>query len=306
MMNVLITGKSGYIGNALADWLAQWPDLYCTTIVSLRGEGWKTQSFRGYDVVFHGAGLAHDHRAPTEEYDSANRRLAIDAAEKAKSDGVRRFLLMSTMAVYGNDGVVGQKNEIGPNTAPDPQSAYGRSKYAAELGIMALHDENFAVGIVRAPMVYGANCPGNYGRLRELALRYGIVPLVENERSMIYIDHLCEFLRLCMHLDGDKTVNRTPQSGIYCPRDEELFCTGQAMAWIAQANHRAIRRSKLLGLCLKPAGLVIPGVRKAFGNLTYDKGLSIIPIHEYSKLSLKEAITATEAGWTGAHTARME
>ena len=288
-INVLITGQNSYIGNNLARWLAQWPDIYAVDKISLRLPAWKNASFHGYDAVCHMAGLAHLRNAPPETYDAINRALAVEAAEKAKNEGVSRYIFMSTAAVYGVRDVVGQENEIKPSTMPKPTTIYGKSKYAAEAGIRACENETFTVSIVRAPMVYGANCPGNYGRLRRLVLRFGVIPLIENERSMIYIDHLCEYLRLLIHRS---------EGGVYCPQDDALFCTADVMRWIAEANGRSVVTSQSLGTLIKPAARVLPMIHKAFGNLTYAKSLSVLPINEYCTLSPRDAITATELGWT--------
>ncbi|MCL2167383.1 MAG: NAD-dependent epimerase/dehydratase family protein [Clostridiales bacterium] len=288
MMKLLITGKNSYVGRSLEKWLRQWPDRYAVDMLSLRGAEWKESAFQPYDVLFHAAGIAHQSHVPGGEYDKVNRDLAIEAAGKAKQEGVRQFILLSSMAVYGFEGRIGAKNEICAETVPRPQSAYGRSKYEAETGVGSLADADFSVCAIRAPMIYGANCPGSYRSLRRLALGSAVVPVYRNERSMIYIDHFCEYTRLL--IDG-------ACKGVFCPQDSEYWCTASVMEWIALDNGRRVRKSKMLGRAIAGLAAAVPAVRKAFGNLTYARDLPLIPAGEYCRWNPREAIRATESGW---------
>ena len=92
-----------------------------------------------------------------ELYYRVNRDLAVKAARKARAEGVRQFILMSSMSVYGTDTGV-----ITPETVPQPVSFYGKSKLAAEELIQKEADEHFRVCILRPPMVYGPGCKGNF------------------------------------------------------------------------------------------------------------------------------------------------
>ena len=319
MKRILITGTRGYVGTSLAAYLAQWPERYETAFVSLRDETWQSSSWQGYDVLFHAAGIAHQPHAPAALYDRVNRALTEQVAVKAKRDGIGKFILISTMAVYGVEDRIGRKNEIGIDSVPAPRSPYGKSKLAAEAAALELGDARFAVNVVRAPMVYGPRCPGNYAKLRRLTLRFGLIPDMANERSMIYIDHLCEYIRLLIDGEHERAFSRrdgehvrafspqggenertfSPQdsehAGIFCPQDGEYACTASLMAWIAAAHGRPVRRSRLLGLGVKSAGAFLPGLRKAFGNLTCDRSLSVIPCADYCRLRTRETIRETEA-----------
>ena len=288
MKKVLITGKDSYVGAALAGWLSQWPADYVVDTLEMREPAWRGFSFRGYDAVFHVAGIVHQPKAPRSLYYQVNRDLAIEAAQKAKGEGVGQFILMSTMAVFGVGDRMRRKNEIKAGAALRPKSAYGKSKKEAESGIMGMQGEGFAVCIVRAPMVYGANCPGNYGSLRRLAVQYGLGPLIENARSMIYVGNLCAFVRLLIDRQGQ---------GFYHPQDSAYMCTAEVMAWIAMENGRPFRKSKLLAWAVKCLAPVLPGLRKAFGSLAYAYDLSAISPEDYCRWSPQEAIKATEAAW---------
>src|SRR5699024_6822070 len=120
---------------------------------------------------------------------------------------------------------------IDESTRLNPKTHYGKSKKAAEDSIQKLETDEFKVAIVRPPMIYGKGCPGNYQRLRKLALRTPIFPDVDNRRSMIYIDNLSEFLRLL-------TLNT--ERGFYCPQNEEYMNTALLIKKISKVNNKKV------------------------------------------------------------------
>src|SRR6056297_2768731 len=122
MIRVLITGKNSYIGTSLEKWLMREPDKYKVDTVDMKDGSWKEKDFSGYDVVFHVAGIAHVSSDPKMEdmYYKVNRDLAIETAEKTKSDGVMQFIFMSSIIVYGNSS--SSKRVIDKNTVPTPSN----------------------------------------------------------------------------------------------------------------------------------------------------------------------------------------
>ena len=106
MKNILITGTGSYIGVSLENYLGKWPENYRVDSLDMRGTDWENHSFRGYDAVFHVAGLVHQPDSKNDParsglYDQVNHILAVRTAEKAKADGVGQFLFMSSESVYG-------------------------------------------------------------------------------------------------------------------------------------------------------------------------------------------------------------
>ena len=288
MMRVLITGAGSYVGSSFANWLSKWPDKYTVDTIDMRDPAWQETSFAGYDAVFHVAGIVHRPDAPEDLYYRVNRDLAVAVAGKAKREGVKRLIHMSTASVYGLEGKAGRHSEIGADTPPNPNTPYGKSKYEADVLLMDLQGEGFSVCLVRPPMIFGANCPGNYGRLRRLALRACCVPALANTRSMIYIGNFCEYVRLLLH---------SGEAGVFCPQDAEPYCTAELMRWIAEENGRKLGQGKLLAVAVRCLAPVLPPLRKAFGNLTYAPALSVVPQGDYCLWSPREAVKATEVGW---------
>lgn len=257
---ILITGANSYIGMSFENWLCQWPDKYSVETIDMLDDSWREKSFADYDVVFHVAGIVHKKETKKNEnlYYSINRDLACEVAEKAKNDSVRQFIFLSSMSVYGIETGV-----IDKNTPVKPKSAYAKSKSQAEELINKLADDSFTVTILRPPMVYGKGCKGNYPRLARLALKTPIFPLVDNKRSMIYIDNLSEFVKqICDNTCG----------GLFFPQNSEYVNTSEMVRLIAEAHGKKIIMTKLFDPILRLLNIGI--LNKVFCNLVYAQSIA--------------------------------
>jgi UDP-glucose 4-epimerase len=264
MKRILITGKNSYVGKNIEKWLTKYSDRYSTDSISLRGDLWKETDFSQYDVVLHVAAMVHKKETPNMEtmYFEINRDLSIELAKRVKASGVNQFIFMSTMAVYGVEGKNGQEVVITRETQPNPKTFYGRSKLEAESELMKLSNESFKLVILRPPMIYGPNCPGNYTRLQRLAINSPIFPLVDNKRSMLNVDNLCMYIRKYIDLMVE---------GVYFPQDEEYVNTSHLVKKLAEESGNNIYLSKILGRIIKLFGNRIDLLNKVFGNLVYEK-----------------------------------
>jgi nucleoside-diphosphate-sugar epimerase len=279
MKKILITGKNSYVGMSLEKWFGNSPDSYSIDSISLRNDSWKERDFSEYDVVFHVAGIAHikETRGNADLYYKVNRDLAYEVAQKAKVEGVNQFIFLSSMSVYGIENGV-----IGKNSPLKPISNYGKSKLQAEKLISSLEEEYFKVAILRPPMIYGKGCKGNYTRLAKLTMKVPVFPNFDNKRSMIYIFNLCEFIRFIID-DSNQ--------GLFFPQNEEYVCTSEMVKSIADINGKKIWFTKLFNLLLRVFKLSL--VQKVFGDLVYDKELSIYS-KQYCKYSFAISLKNTE------------
>ena len=265
MKNILITGTDSYIGNSVRDWLSREPGKYSVELLDMREASWKQADFSRFDVVFHVAGIAHVSSDSKMEslYYKVNRDLTVETAKKAKAGGVKQFIFMSSIIVYGNTR--GNDGMIDRNSIPAPDNFYGNSKLQAEDGIRPLASEDFKIVVLRPPMIYGKGSKGNYPRLANFALKSPFFPDLENHRSMLHIDNLCEFIRLM--IDNE-------ESGLFFPQNAEYVRTGEMAALIARVHGRRFRPVRafngLLRLLERNSGFF----NKAFGNLTYEKSMS--------------------------------
>jgi len=257
---VLVTGTNGYIAN---NFYQKNKDVFEIDLVSLRSNQWKEKDFSSYDSLIHLSAIVHSGKGvATYEYEKINVSLTKDLAQKAKDSGVKQFIFMSTMAVYGEDGKLDLDVIIDHTTLPVPKTDYGISKLKAENSLRSISDDSFKVAIVRPPMIYGKACPGNYAALLKLVIKTPVFPKMnDNKRSMLHVDNLCEFLKL---------VVLKEESGIYLPQDEQLMSTINLVKQIAGTLPKQIYFSRTLGFLLRASShLNIPQINKLFGNLYY-------------------------------------
>ena len=270
MKRILITGAGSYIGVSFEKWVEKYPDKYLVDTLDMRDGTWKEKDFSGYDVVFHVAGIAHvDVKKATEDtkalYYKVNRDLTIETALKAKNDGVKQFIFMSSIIVYGDSSQLNKKRVITKDTVPQPSNFYGNSKLEAEEGIRDLESDNFKIVILRPPMIYGKGSRGNYPRLAKAAQNLPVFPDVDNQRSMLHIDNLCEFIRLMIE-NGEQ--------GLFFPQNGEYVKTSEMVRTIAEVHKRKIRLVKIFNPMIRVISGKVEIFNKVFGNLVYEQGMS--------------------------------
>ena len=257
--NVLIAGARSYVGTSFAAYAqTRYPHDFAVSAISLRDDSWRQLDFSDVDTVFYTVGIAHIKETDDNRhlYYEVNRDLTVEFAGAAKKAGVRQFIMMSSMSVYGCE--VGH---ITKDTPPAPKGAYGCSKLEADELLAAMQDESFRVAILRPPMIYGRDCKGNYRQLEKFAGKSPLFPKLPNERSMLYIGNLCEFVCGLIREGGE---------GLFFPQNQEYVCTYDMVCRISQ-----IRRGKMTRgfRILNPLIRVLPihVCRKVFGSLTYEK-----------------------------------
>ena len=290
MKKILITGANSYIGMSFERYLKEnYSNDFVIDTVDMQNDEWRKNSFSRYDSVFHVAGIAHSDNGKISEdraklYYSVNTDLTVETAQKAKSDGVKQFVFMSSAIVYGDSAPIGKNKIITKGTEPAPANCYGDSKLQAEKGLESLNDGNFKVVILRPPMIYGKDSKGNYPLLSKIARKIPIFPYVKNQRSMLYIENLCEFIRLMIE---------NQENGIFHPQNAEYTNTSELVKMIAQTRGKKMMLVKGFAWLLKLASFATGLVNKAFGSLSYDMELSKYK-DEYRIYSLAESIKKTE------------
>ncbi len=258
MKKVLITGANSYIGTSFENHIKEnYNEEYTVHTIDMLDEGWREKSFEGYDSVVHVAGIAHqkETKQNAQSYYKVNKELAVEVAKKAKSQGVRQFVFLSTMSVYGiNEGVITKE------TAPAPKNHYGISKWQAEQEIELLADKEFKVCILRPPMVYGKGCKGNFQLVAKLVKKSPVFPKIKNQRSMIHINNLNSFIELAI---------RNELNGLYFPQNREYVSTCAMAKGIAGALNKKIVFDVITGCAVALLRLRLSIAKKAFGSLIY-------------------------------------
>ncbi len=279
MFNLIVTGSTGFVGTNFIESSSnlniQTVDLLVKNPVDI--------NFDAIDSVLHLAALVHQMKgAPEHEYFKVNRDLAFEVAKRAKEQGVKQFVFMSTAKVYGeSDYKITYYNE---NSACMPSDPYGKSKYEAEKLISSLEDENFKAAIVRSPLVYGPGVKGNMISLIRLIDKFRILPFnkIDNKRSMVYIGNLVALLN---------TIIERQASGIFIAGDNAPVSTTELVSLIAKELKKPYYLFKLPKPFLKTLELVKPElVNRLFGSLVLDSTNTFHTLNFTPPYSTKEGI----------------
>ena len=293
MKKILILGANSYIGTSFRKYLTtEYPEQYIVDTVSLRGDAWRRMDWADYDSVINVTGKAHADittlsDAEKQEYYTVNCELACEAAQKAITDRVKQYVYFSSIIVYGDSSNSRKPVRITADTQPDPSNFYGDSKWQAEHRLTQLFDaeiDDTKLAIIRPPMIYGSGSKGNFQMLKKLAEKLPVFPTYQNERSMLYIENLSEFLRLLVE---------DCREGVFLPQNPEYVSTADMVFEISDVERKKMAHWAWLNPFVKLA-FFFPGkmgkmAKKAFGSMTIDMELSHA-VQGYQKYALRESI----------------
>jgi len=285
MKKVLITGANSYVGTNIEKWLLKTPEEFLVDTADTFDNKWKEYDFSEYDVVFHVAGIAHVDPKPEMAplYYKVNRDLTIEIAKHAKEKGVKQFVFMSSGIVYHASKSM-KGNVMTPETKPNPNDFYGDSKLQAENGLLELAAPSFKIAILRPPMIYGPNCKGNFLRLGWLATKTPVFPNWHNQRSMLYIDNLAEFV---------KQIILREKEGFFYPQNKEYSDTVEIVRYFAKKYNKKIWISKVFNPIVVIGSWFLPHVPKMFADSYYVHEMSEYEF-DYQLVSLEESMKGLE------------
>ena len=193
-------------------------------------------AFNGVEVVVHAAARAHvmndDAFDPLAEFRKVNRDATVVLARLAAESCVKRFVFLSSIGVNGNNS----KKPFSEKDSPEPHDLYAISKYEAEQGLLDLAKKTgMEVVIIRPPLVYGPNAPGNFGSMvkwmgRHIPLPFGAI---HNQRSLVALDNLVNFISLC----ADRAKSPQAANQVFLISDGEDVSTTQLLRKVGQALH---------------------------------------------------------------------
>jgi UDP-glucose 4-epimerase len=256
MTSILITGSSGFVGSYFidnnTDFRIRQADLLTQKVPEI--------DFKGIDSVLHLAALVHQLKpVKIEEYISVNSDLSFELARRAKDMGVKHFVFMSTVKVYGNSttGTI-PWDEFSTCSPKDP---YGISKHQAEKRLKELEDCSFKVAIVRSPIVYGPNVKANMLNFIRLVDKMPMLPFagIQNRRSMVYLGNLTALLELI--------INRRA-TGIFLAGDPKTLSTSSIVELIAANLSKKIRLIKTPDIGISILQKITPSIyERLWGSL---------------------------------------
>jgi nucleoside-diphosphate-sugar epimerase len=223
---VLITGASGFLGKHTVPYLDR---LFNVKTLSLRQPKNYARNLKEVDVIVYLAGIAHQSKKINDSiYFQINRDLTISFAAAAKKAGVKHFIFISTVKVFGEGG----KQIYNEDSMCSPSSAYGKSKLEAERELLSMASDNFAVSIIRPAVVYGAGAKGNIEKLVNLINKFPLIPLggIQNKRSMVYIGNFLALL---------KRIIDTQTPGVFLSTDNALKSTSEIVNEINRLNPKS-------------------------------------------------------------------
>lgn len=259
MSSVLITGASGYLGSSF---IGEYGEQYGVERFSLRYQSLKNIDFQRFDRILHCAGIVHrGENVSADEYFRVNVAYPLELAKLSKANGVRHFLFISSVSVYG------PIEYIDDNSVCNPVTKYGKSKLEAEQRLLDLHDERFTVTVLRVPMIYGPLAPGNIQSIIKILKFSPLIPLgnISNRRSFISIRNLTYAM---------DRILKYPKGGVFLLADDMTISTSNLVSiLIESANYkRFLLDSNVVRLACK---IIAPAVyAKLWGNLIINSRLS--------------------------------
>lgn len=283
-MRVLIVGKRSYIGSNIKSYLEKHG--HSADEADAENDEWKAVDYSLYDSVVHVAAIVHKNSKSADEalFKRVNTELPVSVAKLAKSQGVRQFVFISTMGVFGKEKSLDKAESVIKNNTPETaEGGYSGSKLKAEKQLKTIEDESFAVAVVRPPNVYGPGCRGNYiPMFKKLALVMPVCPcaFLDIYQSMLCIDNLCELIRLIIEDNA---------SGVYHPQDDEAPSAGRMIRLIRSFYGKKTRYSKFLGAFVRFFSAV-PVVKKIFGGIQYDYSVSECFENKYQIVSFEDGL----------------
>lgn len=223
----------------------------------------------GIDVVVHTAARSHVlnelSRNPLDSFRKVNVEGTLSLARQAARSGVARFLYISSIGVNGANS----RSAFSEKDTPEPWGDYAQSKLEAEVGLLELAKElELEVVIIRPPLVYGPNAPGNFGLLTKVVAKGMPLPLakISNRRSFISVWNLVDLIAVC--LDHPKATGE-----VFVVCDGNDVSTSELLQKIGTASGHSVRLFWVPSALLK-AGVMLLRKReihdRLFGSLQVD------------------------------------
>ncbi|EEZ32688.1 UDP-glucose 4-epimerase [Brucella sp. NF 2653] len=286
-MRVAVTGARGFVGSALVSKL----EAAGHNVMPLSREDIHDADLSGVETVVHCAALAHRtgaERPDARTFDAVNHRLAVELAQKAKAQGVRRFVFVSTIYT-----IAGNPSPLAPDMPLAPRDDYGRAKARAEAALLAM--TGLDIVIARPVLVYGPGARANLKALMKLCDSRIPLPFgaANNKRSFVSLENVARALMFLSEAPAEKVAGRVFHLAEPQPRSTREI-VGKARA----AMQRPARLVPMPPLIMK---ILLGGIGKRglydqlFGDLVVDSSSLIEAGFEYQPGDLQLELMARAA-----------
>jgi nucleoside-diphosphate-sugar epimerase len=278
-MKILIIGKNSFIGNSIINY----SDFDEFSSISVRDSLPKIDFLMGFDVIIHVAGIVHQKDAISKDvYNEINTVLSFNIARLAKEAGIKQFIFISTVSVYGKP----QK----PNytfkeySSCRPINHYGKSKLEAEKQLLEMNDQEFKIAILRMPLVYGEHVRANMQSIIKLVDKIPLLPFgkLKNKRSFLGTQNLGKYI--------DALILKKSQ-GIYVACDSKPVSTEELVKLIAKYLNKKRILVPIPKFAIKIGRKILgPIVDKLYGSFILDNSNTIQELGISNLASTEEQI----------------
>ena len=277
MMKILVTGASGFVGRYLVNDLSKTDEVIAcvrekSSLLPSSVQQIVSNNFfdiaipKDTDVIVHLAGIAHNKNNSVDEFKKINVDGTLELARKALEANIKRFIFMSSVGVNGNST---HGKAFTEQDTPNPINEYTISKYQAEVALEELFkDTKTDLVIIRPPLIYAPDAPGNFSKLLMLIKLGQFLPFgcTHNQRSFIAIENLVSFITACIY--HDTKINET-----FLIADDEVISTKQLIQCVSSGMGKSMILlpvpTKLLSILADATGKV--GIfEQLYGNLQID------------------------------------
>lgn len=286
MSKILITGARSFVGTNFIKFSSNRDVNEISLIENLPEQ----INFSKYDVIIHLVAIVHQSaQIEDDEYYRINRDLCLNVAERAKNAGVKQFIFLSTVKVYG---------EYNPNSGPwnedsvcTPDDSYGKSKYEAELELRKMETTDFTVSIIRTPLVYGVGVKANMLSILKLVDMFPVLPLahVNNKRSFTSAENLVAFI---------DCIIKKRASGIFIAMDEKPLSTTELVNMISKYLNKKVFLFRMPEFLVRLGKAWIPKIfDRLYGSFEMDNSKTIGTLNFSPPLSAEEGIQRMVASY---------
>lgn len=310
MKSVLVSGASGFVGQALcpllagAGWTVHKASRLAQPGYAAFGSigpdtDWRA-ALEGAGAVIHLAARVHvmhdNANDPLALFRTVNRDASANLARQAAQAGVKRFIYLSSIKVNGEST---STQPFRPSDPPQPQDPYAISKWEAEQELQRIGTATgLEIVVLRPPLVYGPGVKANFLRLLKLVERGIPLPLgaVNNRRSLLYLGNLADAIRVCLE-------HPSAAGKILLPSDGTALSSAALVRAIAAAMGKTPRLLPIPPALLKLAGLLTgksAEVARLLDSLEVEDSALRTKLGWQPPYTLEQGLTATAAWYRGA------